>query len=68
MATLSGKGLMSGQNATLKITKTNDGGIKFANNGEVIPALAPYVVSTSNFVVLGNQKAQFALIEHLIEP
>lgn len=66
MATLSGKGLMSGQDATLTITKTSEGGIKFTNNGEVVPALAPCVISTSNFVVLGNQKAQFALIEHLM--
>lgn len=66
MISLSGKGLMSGQDATLKITKTDEGGIKFSNNGEIIPALAPYVISTSNFVVLGNEKAQFALIEHLM--
>lgn len=66
MITLNGKGLMGGQNATVKITKTTEGGIKFSNNGEVISALAPNIISTSNFVVLGNQKAQFALIEHLM--
>ena len=66
MVTLSGKGLMSGQNSTLTINKTDDGGIRFSNNGTVIPALAPNIVSTSNFVVLGNQSAQFCLIEHLM--
>ena len=66
MVSLSGKGLMSGQSATLTITKTNEGGIRFSNNGEVIPAIAPYVISTNNFVVLGNEKAQFALVEHLM--
>ena len=66
MVSLSGKGLMSGQSSTLTITKTNEGGIRFSNNGEVIPAIAPYVISTNNFVVLGNEKAQFALVEHLM--
>lgn len=66
MITLSGKGLMSGQNATLSINKTNDGGIVFSNNGNTIPALATNVVSTSNFVVLGNATAQFCLVEHLM--
>ena len=66
MATLSGKGLMSGQNATLTIKKTDNGGIQFINNDEIVCALAPNVISTNNFVVLGNQKAQFALVEHLM--
>lgn len=66
MVTLTGKGLMSGQNATLTIKPMEDGGIRFSNNGTVIPALATNIVSTSNFVVLGNQNAQFALIEHLM--
>lgn len=66
MITLSGKGLMSGQNATLTIKKTDNGGIKFSNNGVVIDAIAENIISTNNFVVLGNQQAQFALIEHLM--
>ncbi|MCQ2957322.1 MAG: UDP-3-O-acyl-N-acetylglucosamine deacetylase [Candidatus Gastranaerophilales bacterium] len=66
MVALSGKGLMSGVNSTLTITKTNEGGIRFSNNGNVIPALANNIVSTSNFVVLGNQEVQFCLIEHLM--
>ena len=64
--TLSGKGLMSGKDAILTITKTSEGGIIFSNNGENIPALAHNVISTNNFVVLGNQKVQFALIEHIM--
>lgn len=66
MVTLSGKGLMSGQNSTLTITPTNEGGIVFSNNGVNVQALATNIISTSNFVVLGNQMAQFALIEHLM--
>ena len=66
MVTLSGKGLMGGQNATLTINKTSEGGIIFSNNGIKIPALAQNIISTSNFVVLGNQQVQFALIEHLM--
>jgi len=66
MLTLNGKGLMSGVNSTITINKTNDGGIRFSNNGNVIQALANNIVSTSNFVVLGNQNVQFCLIEHLM--
>ncbi len=66
MVTISGKGLMGGQDATVKITKTDTNGIVFSNNGETVEANANNVISTSNFVVLGNQKAQFALIEHLM--
>ena len=66
MVTLSGKGLMSGQESTLTINKTYEGGIVFSNNGVRIPALATNIISTSNFVVLGNQEVQFALIEHLM--
>jgi len=66
MVTISGKGLMSGQNSTLTIKPMTEGGIRFSNNGEVIQALAPNIVSTSNFVVLGNEKVQFCLIEHLM--
>ena len=66
MVTLSGKGLMSGQASTLTINKTTEGGIVFSNNGIKVPALATNILSTSNFVVLGNQEAQFALIEHLM--
>jgi len=66
MVTLSGKGLMSGQNSTLTINKTENDGIRFSNNGNIISALAPNVVSTNNFVVLGNEKVQFCLIEHLM--
>ncbi len=66
MVELSGKGLMSGENSTIRITKTNSGGIIFSNNGEQINALANNVISTSNFVVLGNAKIQFNLIEHLM--
>ena len=66
MVTLSGKGLMGGQNAALTINKTDNGGIVFSNNGKAIPALATNIISTSNFVVLGNQEVQFALIEHLM--
>lgn len=66
MVTLSGKGLMSGQNSTLTINKTSEGGIIFSSNGVKVPALASNIISTSNFVVLGNQEVQFALIEHLM--
>ncbi len=66
MVTLTGKGLMGGQNATLTIKPTTEGGIVFSNNGIKIPALATNVVSTSNFVVIGNQQVQFCLIEHLM--
>lgn len=66
MVTLSGKGLMGGQSAVLTINKTDNGGIVFSNNGKKIPALANNIISTSNFVVLGNQEVQFALIEHLM--
>ena len=66
MITLSGKGLMSGQNSTLTINKTQDGGIRFSNNGNIVPALATNIISTSNFVVLGNEKVQFCLIEHIM--
>ncbi|MCR4880495.1 MAG: UDP-3-O-acyl-N-acetylglucosamine deacetylase [bacterium] len=66
MVTISGKGLMSGQPSTLTINKTSEGGIIFSSNGVKVPALAQNIISTSNFVVLGNQEAQFALIEHLM--
>ena len=66
MVQLSGKGLMSGQNSVLTIKKTDNGGIVFSNNGETLQALAPNIISTSNFVVLGNGKVQFSLIEHLM--
>ena len=66
MVSITGKGLMGGQNATLTINKTEEGGIVFSGNGVKIPALATNIISTSNFVVLGNQQAQFALIEHLM--
>lgn len=66
MIKLSGKGLMSGQNSTLTVNVEKDGGIRFLNNGTTIPALANNVISTSNFVVLGNQTTQFCLIEHLM--
>ena len=57
---------MSGQNSVLAIKKTENGGIVFSNNGETLPAIAKNIISTSNFVVLGNEKVQFSLIEHLM--
>ena len=66
MVTLSGKGLMSGQNSTLTINKTESGGIVFSSNEVEVPALATNIISTSNFVVLGNEKVQFCLIEHIM--
>ena len=63
---LSGKCLMNGQNSEATIKKNNGQGIRFIGNGEVILARATNVISSSNFVVLGNQNAQFALVEHLM--
>ncbi|MDD3593916.1 MAG: UDP-3-O-acyl-N-acetylglucosamine deacetylase [Candidatus Gastranaerophilales bacterium] len=61
-----GKALMSGQNACITIERSGKPGIWFSQNGEEIQALADNVISTNNFVVVGNQNVQVALIEHLM--
>ncbi len=63
---LSGKCLMNGQNSEATIRKNNGQGIRFVRNNEIISAKATNVISSSNFVVLGNQNEQFALVEHLM--
>ena len=62
---ITGNGLMKNKPCTVKFYPSKEGKIRYFVGGEEFEALAEDVVSTDHCVVLGKNKAQAMLTEHL---
>lgn len=62
---ITGNGLMKNKPCTVKFFPSQEGRIRYFVNGEEFDATADNVLSTDHCVVLGKNKAQAMLTEHL---
>ena len=62
---ITGNGLMKNKPCTVRFSPSGEGKIRYFAGGEEIEALVENVVSTEHCVVLGKNKAQVMLTEHL---
>ncbi len=58
--------LMTGQECEVKLVPSEQQGIRFHINGQIVEAKVENVVSTEHCTVIGNQSAQVMLIEHFM--